>query len=260
MLVDAHAHLDKYDDKQVEEVLAEVDSRRIFTMSVSVDPDSFIRAEAIAARSTLVVPSFGIQPEHAPSFVDSLIEIEELVNRSPMVGEIGLDHRLVTDSAQYGPQRRIFAFILDMANAQGKLVNVHSVGAEQDTFDMLRSHGIQRAILHWYSGPIDVLTKMIGAGYYFTVGVELLRSEHIRKVASLIPSDRLLTETDNPGGQAWLTGEIGQPSLLIDVLEALAQVRAVATDELIHTIEDNLTEILANDEHLAARRSAFEDQ
>jgi hypothetical protein len=34
----------------------------------------------------------------------------------------------------------------------------------------------------------------------------------------------------------------------------------VATDELIHTIEDNLTEILANDEHLAAWRSAFEDQ
>jgi TatD DNase family protein len=258
MLVDAHAHLDKYDDEQIEGVLAELESRNIFTMSVSVDPDSFLRAEEIAAGSELVVPSFGIQPENAPAFVDSLAEIEELVNRSPIVGEIGLDHRLVTDSTQYGPQREVFGFLLDLAKAQGKLINVHSVGAERDTLDMLRSHGIQRAILHWYSGPVDVLTDMIGAGYYFTVGVEVLHSEHIRNVASLIPSEQLLTETDNPGGQAWLTGEIGQPALLAGILEELAQVRAVTTDELIRTIDDNLTELFKGDEHLAAWSSALD--
>ena len=66
MFVDAHAHLDKYDDKRIEEVLSEIEGRRILTMSVSVDPASFLRTESIAARSHLVVPSFGIHPEQAP--------------------------------------------------------------------------------------------------------------------------------------------------------------------------------------------------
>lgn len=112
MLVDAHTHLDKYDNDQIGDVLADIERRRILALSVSVDPVSFARAEAIAARSALVVPSFGIHPERAPSFVDSLAGIGNLVDRSPMIGEIGLDHRFVTDVAQYGPQREVFASML----------------------------------------------------------------------------------------------------------------------------------------------------
>ena len=244
MFVDAHAHLDKYDDKRIDEVLSEIEGMRILTMSVSVDPASFLRTESIAARSHLVVPSFGIHPEQAPDFVDSLSEIEELVDRSPTIGEIGLDQRFVTDTTQYGPQREVFATMLDIAGDQGKLVNVHCVGAEQETLDMLQAHGIDRAIIHWYSGPLEVLSGMIEAGYCFTVGVEVLHSEHIRKVASLIPDDQLLTETDNPGGREWLTGKAGRPSHIGEVVDELARVRGVTSGELMGTIRENLAGLL----------------
>lgn len=163
MLVDAHAHLDKYDNEQIGEVVADIERRRILTLSVSVV--SFARAEAIAARSALVVPSFGIHPEQAPSFVDDVAGIGSLVDRSPMIGEIGLDHRFVTEVAHYGPQREVFASMLEWARTQEKVVNLHCVGAEQETLDMMRSRGIERAIIHWYSGPLDVLADMIAAGY-----------------------------------------------------------------------------------------------
>ena len=258
MLIDAHAHLDKYDDMRIEAVLSEIEQGRILTMSVSIDPASFLRTEAIAARSHLVVPSFGIHPERAPDFVDSLAEIEDLVDRSPTIGEIGLDQRFVTDITQYGAQRKVFAVMLDIARDQGKLVNVHCAGAEQDTLDMLQAHGIERAIVHWYSGPLEVLGGFVEGGYHFTIGVEVLHSEHIRRVASLIPDNQLLTETDNPGGLEWLTGEIGRPSHLVEVVDELARLRGVMSGELVRMIQENLIGLLDGDDHLASWRSELD--
>ena len=258
MLIDAHAHLDKYDDKLIDAVLSEIEQGRILTMSVSIDPASFSRTEAIAARSHLVVPSFGIHPERAPDFVDSLSEIEEMVGRSPTIGEIGLDQRFVTDTTQYSAQREVFATMLDMARDQEKLVNVHCVGAEQESLDMLQAHRIERAIIHWYSGPLEVLRRMIEAGYCFTIGVELLHSDHIRGVASLIPDSQLLTETDNPGGREWLTGKAGRPSDLGEVVDELARLRGVTSGELVRMIRENLAGLLDGDDHLISWRSEID--
>ena len=257
MLVDAHAHLDKYDNDQIDDVLADIERRRILTLSVSVDPQSFTRTESIAAKSALVVPSFGIHPEKAPLLFASLGAVEELVARAPMIGEIGLDHRFIDDEAQYGPQREVFASMLEWAGAQGKVVNLHCSGAEAETLHMLASHGIERAIVHWYSGPLDVLSDLIAAGYLITVGVEVLYSVHIQRVAQLIPEGQLLTETDNPGGLEWLTGEIGRPSHLGPVLDEVGRLRGVQAAELIPIIHDNLARLMQNDRHVAAWRSEF---
>jgi TatD DNase family protein len=205
------------------------------------------------------MPSFGIHPEHAPSFVRSLDEIEHLAHRSPMIGEIGLDHRFVSDVADYGPQREVFAFLLQSAKSQGKVVNVHCVGAEQDTLDLMTSCGIERAIIHWYSGPVDVLHDMIAAGYWFTVGVEVLHSEHIRRIARLIPADQLLTETDNPGGRLWLTDEPGQPSDLRGIVDELARLRDVPTADLTDMIRRNFLRLIEGDHHLAAWKPLVAD-
>jgi TatD DNase family protein len=258
-MLDAHAHLDKYDADQIDQVLAAIERESILTLSVSVDPSSFLRAEAIAARSMLVIPSFGIHPEHAPLFVGSLDQIVQLADRSPMIGEIGLDYRFVSDVADHGPQREVFAALLQIAKAQGKLVNVHCVGAEQDALDLMTSFGIDRAIIHWYSGPVDVLADMIAAGYWFTIGVEVLHSEHIRRIARLVPAGQLLTETDNPGGKLWLTGEPGQPSHLRGIVNELARLREVPTSALNDLIRRNFLRLIEQDDHLAPWRPLVAD-
>ena len=156
------------------------------------------------------------------------------MDRSPTIGEIGLDRRFVTDTTQYGPQREVFAALLEHGQRTKESWSM-STASEQSksTLDMLQSNGTDRAIIHWYSGPLEVLSGMIGAGYHFTVGVEVLHSEHIRKVASLIPDGQLLTETDNPGGREWLTGEAGRPSHIEEVVDELARVRGVTSAELM---------------------------
>src|SRR5690625_5900321 len=59
----------------------------------------------------------------------------------------------------------------------------------------------------------------------FTIGADIETSEKSRKLARDLPENRLLTETDNPGGWKWLYGDTGFP-VLIDTVEAeLARVR-----------------------------------
>jgi TatD DNase family protein len=247
VLIDAHAHLDKYGDDEIEEVLAAIERQGILTLSVAEDPVSFARAEAIAARSTLVVPGFGIHPSVAHTFAGSLEEVRVLADRSPFIGEVGLDYRFVTEEAHYGPQRQVFATLLDLAGDSGKLVNVHCAGAEQDTAAMLRSHGAERAIIHWYSGPLDILAELVTDGYMFTIGVELMHSSHIRDVARAVPTDQLLTETDNPGGLRWLTGQAGRPELISDIVNELAATRGVPPDELTATVQANMVRLMGDD-------------
>ena len=247
MLIDAHAHLDKYGDDEIDGVLSAIERDRILTLSVADDPASFRRAEAIAVRSNFVIAGFGIHPSDAHEFADSLTEVCELANRSPFIGEIGLDYRFVTDEAHYGPQRQVFATLLDLARDQGKVVNVHCAGAEQDTADMLRSHRVERAIIHWYAGPLDVLSQLVAAGYMLTIGVELMHSGHIRDVARAIPSDQLLTETDNPGGLRWLTGEAGQPEGITEVVAELAAIRGVQPEGLATMVQSNMVRLVGPD-------------
>ncbi|GBD83677.1 putative deoxyribonuclease YcfH [bacterium BMS3Abin02] len=250
MYVDAHTHMDKYTDEELVGVLETIERQRILTFGVSIDVPSFVRTEKIATRSEFVVPSFGVHPWEAPGYANAIDDLDGCVERSPMIGEIGLDYRFVEDERLYPAQRQVFERLLDLARDQDKIVSVHCTGAERDTADHLARSGIDRGIIHWYSGPLDILGQLIETGLMFSVGVEVLRSDHIRDVARAIPADRLLTETDNPGGLRWLTGETGYPALIGDILDELSDVRGVIRNELLATVRNNMTRLIENDAHL----------
>ncbi len=60
-----------------------------------------------------------------------------------------------------------------------------------------------------------------------------------RGIAKLIPLDRLLLETDNPGGYEWLTKSIGMPAVIRDVLAKVAQIRGMDPLELESHVYEN---------------------
>ncbi len=103
---------------------------------------------------------------------------------------------------------------------------------------------IERAIVHWYAGPLDVLDDLIHHGAYFTVGVGVLTSRAIQEIARRIPLDRLLTETDNPRGLEWLTGVVGKPGILAEVVAAIAGLRGTTPEGIRGTVAENLARLL----------------
>jgi len=247
MLIDAHAHLDLYTDDILESALEEIKGHEIFTISNSMDPASYRRNLEIGQMSRLVLPTFGVHPWKAPEYVQRLQELTGAVEQSLMLGEIGLDHQFVEDTRQYPAQREVFEFFLTAAKEQDKIVNLHTKGAEQETFKLLRQYDIQRAIVHWYSGPLDILRELKDRGIYFTVGLEVLHSDDIKTIVRELPTELLLTETDNPGGLEWLTGVPGMPRMVTEVVEALAKLRGITAQEMVQAVQSNFERLIGDD-------------
>ncbi|HXG52499.1 MAG TPA: TatD family hydrolase [candidate division Zixibacteria bacterium] len=250
MLIDAHVHLDKYGN-DLPRALQEIEAERVLTIAVASDVPSYLETRRIAERSPLVVPGFGIHPARAARYAERLREAAPLIEESPLLGEIGLDFHWVRDAATYPAQRRVFAYFLAAAREQRKAVNLHTKGAEREVLDLLERYNVSRAIVHWYSGPLDILRALAELGAYFTVGVELLYSETIRTVARQIPDDRLLLETDNPGGLKWLVGTSGMPRHLKEVATALAALKGVSFGAAVALTRRNFLRLIAGDPWLA---------
>ena len=245
MLFDAHVHVDAFKDAWPG-ALAEIRADGIVTLAVSMDVPSYLASKELCAQDPRLIPAFGIHPWEAPRWHRRLDEIGPLVAEAPMLGEVGLDRRFVKDETAYGPQEEVFAWFLDAARATGKLLNLHTSGAEARVAELLEAHDPPHAMIHWYNGPMGALTRMADRGAYFSVGVEILSSDRIRKVARRVPLDRLVSETDNPGGWAWLEDEPGMPRLIHRVVEALASLHGRTPGEMEALLEENARRLLAD--------------
>ena len=258
MLIDSHAHLDHYGD-ELESVLGEIKQHCIFTIGNSMDLPSYRRNLEIAETCDLVLPTFGVHPKRAPQYVNRLNELDKAIEQSPMIGEIGLDFHWVEDPSQYPAQRKVLGYFLAAAREQRKIVNLHTKGAEKEILDLLERYDIQRAIVHWYSGPLDILRALIEYGATFTVGVEVLYSRSIQAIARELPMERLLTETDNPGGLKWLRGMIGMPQVIREVVQAIAELKQTTAETITKTVYNNFMRLTKDDPWLTDIRARVGD-
>lgn len=260
MLIDVHSHLDRYEDS-LKSALAEIAQHRIFTISNSMDLPSYSRNLEIGKMSGLVLPTFGVHPWNAPAYVDYLGDLTNAIEQSPILGEIGLDYHFVEDVSLYPAQRKVFESFLTVAKEQEKIVSLHTKGAESEVLYLLNRYDIQRTIVHWYSGPIDIFRALVAGGTYFTIGVEVIYSDHIQTIARELPSQLLLTETDNPDGPKWLTHKLGMPLLIRDVIQVLAELRKETAEAIIKIVQTNFVRLIRDDPWLSETYArVFEEQ
>jgi TatD DNase family protein len=249
-LLDAHTHLDLYTPEELAAAMAQIAERRVLTVAMAVDPDSYARTRAIAAGQPLVIPCFGVHPWEAHRFAHDLAALQPLMAASPLLGEIGLDYLLDDNPDHYPAQRAVFAAFLQHAAAEDKIVSLHTKGAEHDVLAMLDQYAVPRAVLHWYSGPRDLFDALAARGCWFSFGVAVPHDPAVQALARAVPLDRLLTETDSPGALRHHTGEAGMPLHLRDVLQTIAGLRGLGVAELQMIVADNWRRLVGGDPRL----------
>jgi len=217
-----------------------------------VDGPPLVRADAGARRDVRSHPA-GVRcpPLERPRVCRPAERHRQAIERSPWLGEIGLEYHFVEDASQYAAQRRVFEFFLAAAKEQDKIVNLHTTGAECEVLGLLSRYGIRRAIVHWYSGSLGTLHAMAEHGVCFTIGVEVLSSSHIQTIARAVPWEQLLTETDNPDGLQWLSGVLGMPLRIREVVDTLAELRNTTSEHIIRTVQENLARLMRDDPWLS---------
>ena len=126
-----------------------------------MDVESYAKGIEIARSSRYVIPTFGIHPWEAHRYCDRLGEIEPYLKATPLIGEAGLDFHWVEDKSRYPCQIAVFEHQCAWARRLSKPMNLHTKGAENEVLAAIRRFGIVRPIIHWYSGPTELIDSYL---------------------------------------------------------------------------------------------------
>lgn len=190
-----HCHLDLYANYQ--EIIKRCDNEGIFVLSVTTTPKAWQGTEKIAKGCNRIRTALGFHPELAHLRKNELPLFEPLINKTRYIGEIGLD-----GSSHLKPyindQLLVFRHILKLSHKNpGKILSIHSRASTKAVLNELKDIDAI-PILHWFSGNKTELLEAIDMGCWFSVNPSMLSTKRGIEIVSLIPKNRILTETDGP--------------------------------------------------------------
>jgi TatD DNase family protein len=114
------------------------------------------------------------------------------------IGEVGLDYYWVRDEEKRALMAKRFREFFEIAERLELPLIVHSRSAGKYAVKMLREWGSSRVVLHAFDGNETSVRQGLEAGFYFSIPPSIVRSEQKRKLAKLIPLERMLLESDSP--------------------------------------------------------------
>ena len=196
-MIDFHCHLDLYPDPA--SVARECAEKGLYVLSVTTTPAAWKGTTALLGGLSRVRVALGLHPQLAHERKGEMDLFEQLLPSARYVGEIGLDGSPEL-KRYWDDQNYVFDRILSACrSAGGRIMTIHSRRAVAAVLDQLEKHtGAGTPVLHWYSGGKRDLARAIDLGCWFSVGPAMLASENGRALASRMPRERLLTETDGP--------------------------------------------------------------
>lgn len=208
MYVDSHCHLsDPALLERIDEIrsgMAEADVDRALCICTTLE--EFETVHALAQQHDNFWCSVGVHPDNegiTEPTVESLTARAAL-DRVVAIGETGLDYyrlegRSVADMAW---QRDRFRVHIEAAKRSGLPLVIHTRSASDDTLQLLRDEDGPTAggVFHCFTETRDVARQALELGFYISFsGILTFKSAaDLREVASFVPLDRCLIETDSP--------------------------------------------------------------
>ncbi|WXG40067.1 MAG: TatD family hydrolase [Candidatus Freyarchaeum deiterrae] len=227
MFVDVHCHVDLYPD--LKDIVA--NAKRIgivAVVAVSMDVKSMEMILDISkSYSGFIFPSLGLHPEVSGKSTDTdLKKAIELMRSSSenlvAIGEIGLDHFFVKNKELYPQQEKIFREMLSISEELNLPVILHTKGAERLIFKILDEYQLKNILIHWYTGPSDLIDIGIKKGYYFSITPAVAYSKKVQYVAEKANLDHLLSESDGPVEYNKIRGE---PKDCSTIVQKIADIK-----------------------------------
>ncbi|MBI2886402.1 MAG: TatD family hydrolase [Chloroflexi bacterium] len=241
-MIDSHVHLE--DPKLAPD--ADTAVRRAVAVGVramitaGVDLPSSGASVDFTERYPQVYAAVGFHPHDAEKMSGGDLDRLRALAAHPKVvaiGEIGLDY--YRDHSPRPTQRRVLEQHLELAADLALPVVVHSREAAQETRDILSRWARQAAgryaerplgMLHCFSGDLAAALGYVELGFFISLAgpVTYPNARKTHQVATGVPLDRLLVETDAPYlPPQGLRGQRNEPANVAAVVAQIAQLRGL---------------------------------
>lgn len=238
MLIDAHCHLDfaAFDDDRLD----------VINAAKAVGVGHFVVPGTTRARWPNVLKlgersdvslCLGLHPyfiaEHQEQDIDALEQQISENKRFVAVGECGIDGRFTNTLEE---QWHYFDAQLRLAKQYALPVVVHCVKANDTVSKRLRELALPRGgLIHAFAGSYQQADTFLQLGYTLGLGgsVTFERAQRLRRVASQLPDDGFVLETDSPDMPlCGYQGQRNEPCRVADVCKVVAALRNQTVEEV----------------------------
>jgi len=247
-LIDTHCHLTfEQLAGDIDEVLARSTAVGVNRwITVGTDPEHNRKAVEMAGRFENIYAAVGIHPHDAKDVTgETIAELKELAGNEKVVaiGEVGLDFHY--NFSKQPDQRRAFATQLRIAHELNLPVIVHSRNAFEETMEILNQFllfdgRLKGVVFHCFSGTTDQARIVLDHGFHISLTgvVTFKNAETARRVAKMIPVERLMLETDCPymSPEPMRKQKINEPALMIHTANFLAGLKEMDPAEFADAV------------------------
>lgn len=248
MFVDTHCHLDdeklKGDTRNVVSAFRSAGVGVVINIGCDVLTSETVKNQAEEYDG--VYFAAGIHPmDVKDADISDIDKIAELARHPKCVaiGEIGLDY--YWDKTYAEKQKEFFERQICLADKMSLPVNVHVRDAMGDAVEIIKANADKLkngGVMHCYSGSIETAKELIKLGFYISFGGTLTfkNAKKVVEVAKIVPTDRILTETDSPYlAPEPFRGTVNSPKNIPYIVKKLAEVREKSQEETERAIYEN---------------------
>jgi TatD DNase family protein len=247
MYFDSHCHLDFSEllerMPEIRQSMQLADVQRALLISTKVE--TFNQVHSLAMQHDNFWCSAGVHPDEDEVIDPSTSQLIEMASRSKVVavGETGLDYyrlqgRSLSDMEW---QRERFRRHIRVARELGLPLVIHTRSASEDTLRILReegedgSSGSVGGVFHCFTETAEVARQALDMGFHISFSgiLTFKNAQDLRDVASWVPLERILIETDSPYlAPAPYRGKTNDPSLVVWVAKQLGELKKLSTEDI----------------------------
>lgn len=240
-MIDAHIHLDQYNDEEIK-VVIERDSSLEALISVSFDLESSKKNKELAKKYPKVKTAFGYHPEQALPTETQLDELFSWIKRNQhhmiAIGEVGLPYYLGKEQQLTALQRSSYMELLEafikLSNELEKPIVLHAVYEDAPIVcDLLERHSIPKAHFHWFKGDSKTIQRMAANGYHISVTPDVVYEEEIQQLVLSYPIEQIMVETDGPWTfEGPFTGMMTHPAMMKESIKTISDIKKISLEEV----------------------------
>lgn len=200
MLIDTHAHFDKYTDEEIDLIVEAMKDSII--IASGCDRKTNEQVIKLIDKYHNIYGTIGMHPTEISNMQSDDFEyLIENINHPKIVGigETGLDY--YWDDSNKEIQKELFIKHIELAKKYNKVVVIHSRNAIEDVYDILNNNiGESKVILHCFNENLDWAKKFMKFNIKFGVGgiLTFKNAYELREVVSKISTEYFILETDSP--------------------------------------------------------------
>ena len=251
---DSHSHYnDEQFDQDLEQIIKNTYNEGITKfICAGYDIASSIKSLEISKNYDFIYSTCGISPNDVPEDkedIDKYIKeleniVKENINNKKIIaiGEIGLDYHWNKENKNI--QKEMFVRQIELANKYNLPIVIHTREAVDDTIDILKNvcNVKEKGVFHCCPLNRELVKQGLDLGFYisFAGPVTFKNSKNAEEIASMVPLDRILIETDSP----YLAPEPkrGTRNNCINVkyiAQKIANIRGISLEEIANATYNN---------------------